>query len=190
MILPEIPYIGGKKNGLTFNLVGSAFILALIRFLEGLDFTSREIGKICYKISEHYYNSSPKILKYLTRRLMNSKYAIKKAKKKSAILQLKKYPENWVSEFIEGDGIDFDLGINYTECGICKFYQKQRAEKYLPYLCLLDYATFRAFGIGMKRTKTLGNGSDMCNFRFSKKFKTPQGWPPDDLEEFNLIKTN
>ncbi len=145
---------------------------------------------MCYEISEYYYNSQPKILKWFTRKLTHSKYAIRNAKKKSKIMQLMEYPENWVCEYVESNGINFDLGINYTECGICKFYKKQGAEKYLPFLCLLDYATFRAFGIGMKRTKTIGNGSDICDFRFSKKFETPRGWPPDNLEEFNLELTN
>jgi hypothetical protein len=33
-LIPEIPYIGGKKNSLTWNLVGSVMLLAMIRAIE------------------------------------------------------------------------------------------------------------------------------------------------------------
>lgn len=109
-------------------------------------------------------------------RLMLSKRRIRKKCQDS---QLRRYPEDWVCEFVEGDGKDFDLGMDMTECGIYKFYKMQGAEQYVPYLCLGDYPQFRAFGIGMKRTQTLGNGAPKCDFRFKKRGKTPKGWPPE-----------
>lgn len=189
-LLPEIPYIGGKKNGLTFNLVGSAYGLATIKVLERKGQSERDIGKILYEMNESFYKSKSPFLKWLYPRIIFSKFIFKRGKKKTEKSQLKKYPEDWVFEMVKGDGVNFDVGINYTECGICKFYEKMGAKKYVPYLCLTDYAMARVFGIGLIRTQTLGNGAPVCDFRFKKNYKTPSGWPPDSLEEFRMKKVD
>ena len=41
-LIPEIPYIGGKKNSLTWNLVGSVMLLAMIRALEKEGISERD----------------------------------------------------------------------------------------------------------------------------------------------------
>lgn len=184
-IVPKIPYIGGKKNGLTFNLKGSVLCLAFIKVLEERSFKSRDIGKLLYKIMESYYRSLSTLLKWFFRKLMFSKLAKRKGRKKSLELQKRQYAENWVSEFIDGEGEEYDFGVNYTECGISKLYEKLGVIKYTPYLCLLDYASFGSCGIRMERTQTIGNGANCCDFRFYKKGAIQIGWPPDDLLEFN-----
>jgi hypothetical protein len=189
-LLPELPYIGGKKNGLTFNLVASAYALAAIKVLERIGQSERDIGKILYEMNESYYKSKSRFLKWLYPRIISSKFIFKRGKKKTEKSQLKKYPEDWVFEIVKGDGINFDVGINYTECGICKFYEKMGAKKYVPYLCLTDYAMARVFGMGLIRTQTIGNGAQSCDFRFKKNYQTPSGWPPDNLEEFRTKKVD
>lgn len=189
-LLPEIPYVGGKKNGLTFNLVASAYALAAIKVLERIGQSERDIGKMLYEMNELYYKSKSTFLKWLYPRIIFSKFIFKRGKKKTEKSQLKKYPEDWVFEMVKGDGVNFDVGINYTECGICKFYEKMGAKKYVPYLCLTDYAMARVFGIGLIRTQTIGNGAPICDFRFKKNFETPSGWPPDNLEEFRMKKVD
>ena len=189
-LLPVIPYIGGKKNGLTFNLVASAYSLAVIKVLERIGRSERDIGKILYEMSESYFKSKSRFLKWVYPRIIFSKFIFKRGKKKTEKSQLKKYPEDWVFEIVKGDGTNFDVGINYTECGICKFYEKMGAKKYVPYLCLSDYSMARVFGIGLIRTQTLGNGAQSCDFRFKKNYETPSGWPPENMEEFKGNKTN
>ena len=183
--LPQLPYIGGKKNSGTFNLIGSVWMLAIIRPLERGGLSVRKIGKIIYEIFEMHFESNPRILNWLIGKLMTSKFFMKKKKKQIEEAPFKQYTEGWVYEYIENNGENFGFGLDVIECGICKFYKKQKAEKYIPYLCLGDYPQFRAFGIEMKRTQTLGNGASKCDFRFKKGGTTQKGWPPDDLEEFN-----
>lgn len=79
---------------------------------------------------------------------------------------------------VEGDGQTFDWGADYIECGIVKFIHSQGADELTPWLCRVDYATFGALGIGFKRTMTLAEGYEKCDFRFKKGFETPSGWPP------------
>lgn len=97
--------------------------------------------------------------------------------------QKRLYPENWVGDFLEGDGKAFNYGFNFTACGWLKLIDKENAGDIAPYACLCDYARMRALGIGFKRSKTIAAGADMCDFRFIKDYQTPRGWPPEDLEE-------
>ena len=99
--------------------------------------------------------------------------------------KLNKYPGDWVSDFIKGDGKTFTFGVDYSGCGVYKFYKSQGAEHFMPLVCIADYARARAYGYGLTRTQTIGNGADICDFRYIKDGSTPRAWPPDNLPEFN-----
>jgi hypothetical protein len=96
----------------------------------------------------------------------------------------KKYPGDWVSDFIEGDGEIFTFGVDYYDCGVYKFYKSQAAEHFMPLVCIADYARAQAYGYGLTRTQSIGNGADICDFRYLKGGDTPRAWPPDHLSEF------
>lgn len=183
-LIPQLPYIGGKKNSSTRNLVGGAWSLAIIRALEKEGLTTRAIGKVVYESMELFFKSRPRLVRWLMGKFMRSKYFVKKTKKKLTDATFRHYPGGWVAEFVEGDGENFDLGVDYVECGICTLYKEQGAEKYIPYLCLGDYSMFRSLGIGFMRTQTIGNGDPICDFRFKKGVITPRGWPPENIAEF------
>lgn len=183
-LIPQLPYIGGKKNSSTANLVVGALMLAIIRPLERAGLTTREIGKVVYEIFELFFESRPRLARWLMGKLMTSKFFMKKKKKQIEKAVFRKYPGAFVTEFVEGNDENFDFGFDVIECAIHKFYKEQEAEKYIPYLCLGDYPTFRSLGIGFTRTQTIGNGAPLCDFRFKKGGATPRGWPPDNLEEF------
>ena len=57
-------------------------------------------------------------------------------------------------------------------------------EDYVPYLCLTDYAKYKALNIQLERTKTIGNGESICDFRFCKNGSPVEGWPPINVKEF------
>ena len=185
-LLPNIPYIGGKENWTTNALIGSAQILAMIIILENRGESREKIGEILYKLMNNLVSSLNPLLKLFARWMLFSKRRIKELKKSSISLKEKKYPEDWVYEYIEGKDGGFDYGYNILECGIYKYYKKMGYEEYVPYLCLTDYAKYNALNIRLKRTKTIGNGDMMCDFRFYKKGVPAEGWPPENLEEFKL----
>ena len=83
--------------------------------------------------------------------------------------------------WIKTDPIDY--GYNLTECGVVKFYKSRDAERFVPIVCLMDYASYRALGVGFKRTQKLSTGDALCDFRFKKDRITPRGWLPDELKE-------
>jgi len=145
-LLSQIPYVGGNENPLTESLINSAMIQPLLRKFEeeGLEFY--EIGKLTYKLFEIFYEFIPPKDDIFTEESLNEK---KESAKKS---KLKKYPEDWVFDFIEGDGKTFTFGINYSECGVYKFYKSQEASHFMPIICLSDYAQARVYRYGLKRT--------------------------------------
>jgi hypothetical protein len=106
----------------------------------------------------------------------------RQSKKRAAQSQQRRYPADWVRVHVEGDGSAFDWGMDYLECGIVKFLHSQGADELAPYLCLTDYALLGALGIGFKRTMTLAEGCERCDFRFKRGDTTPSGWPPPWLE--------
>ena len=182
MLLPQIPYIGGKDNRLTEDLINSALLLPFLRFFEkeGLDFY--EIGKLTYEIFEAFYKFIPP-----TDDIFSEEY-INQDKENAKISKLRKYPGDWVFDFVEGDGETFTYGRDYFECGVYKFYKSQGAEHFMPIVCISDFAQARAYGYGLKRTQTIGNGAPICDFRYIKDGSTARVWPPDNLPELKKIQ--
>ena len=177
-LLYHLPYIGGDTNPLTRNLIGAAWFLALYRVLKTYGKPVDEIGQISYEATEEALRISPNVLRHLLGRLRLSRFAVNRMKRQAAESQRRCYPEDWVFSVIKGDGKTFDFGVDYTECGICKFFQAQGAQEFTPYLCLLDYPMSQALGTGLLRTVTLAEGSDRCDFRFKVNRNVPRAWPP------------
>ncbi len=177
-LLPQIPYVGSKENPLTENLTNAALLIPIFRFFEKQGLNFDEIGKLAYEMYETFYKVmlptndifSEEYLNQLRERAKNSK--------------LRKYPGDWVFNFIEGDGKTFTWGVDYSECGVHKFYKSQGLEHLMPIVCIADYAMARAYGYGLARTQTIGNGAPLCDFRYIKDGSSPSGWPPDNLPEF------
>jgi hypothetical protein len=157
--------------------------LAIIRVLEKEGISEREIGKILYYSIDSYFKSRPKLIMRLMGRMMFTKFIINRQKKQAAWIISRNFTEGWAYELLPGDGNTYDLGMDMTECGMCKFYEKHDGKKYILYLCLGDYPMFQAYGVGLTRTQTIGYGGEKCDYRLKKGGKTPDGWPPENLVE-------
>lgn len=80
----------------------------------------------------------------------------------------KKYKNDWLVDVIEkNDG--FEFGFDYHECGVCKLCADEGCPEYAKYLCRLDFMTSEMMGIKLRRTMTLAEGFEKCDFRFSRK---------------------
>jgi len=182
-LIRQLPYIGGDKNELTQNLVQSAGALALYRAMKAHGKTARETGQILYEGFDAQISATPKIVATGLSVLQAVGLDAQKAKQDVAESKKHAYPGDWVQEFVEGDGKTFDWGIDYTECGIVKFFHAQGADEITPYLCQLDYPMSRVFGMGLVRTTTLAQGGSRCDFRYKRGRKTEPGWPPPFLDQ-------
>lgn len=184
-LIPQIPYIGGKENYLTVFLVNSIEALAVIIVLKNRGENREKIGEILFFIMYEYMNQLSPLKRYLWRRWHFSKGYMKKLKKSSKKSKEKRYPYDWVYDFEENKKDDsFDYKITYYECAIYKIYRDLGYEEYVPYLCLSDYANYKALNFRLERTKTIANGDNCCNFTYIKNGFPVEGWPPFNLKEF------
>ena len=181
-LIPELPYIGGKKNMMTLFLIESAFCLALYKVLRRRDETVEEIAKIIYEIVEARLEAAPGFFLRLVGKLRYGRRYLRRLQKLAVISQQRQYPGDWVFTFVRGDGQDFDYGYDITECGICKFFQAHNADQLTPYVCLVDFPLSQAFGRGLVRTTTIAGGDERCDFRYKKGRETQPGWPPKFLD--------
>ena len=80
----------------------------------------------------------------------------------------RKGENNWVVDVLPGCD-EYDLGYDYHECGICKICRDEGCPEFAKYLCRLDYLIADTMGATLVRTKTLAEGGDFCDFRYSLK---------------------
>lgn len=186
-VAPKMPYIGGKDNMFTEWLVYGVYYLAVYQVLKAEGLTVEEVGEVIYDTFKVMADYPKWLLRLVGRFKYNEKY-VSQLKEAVAKTQERRYTGDWVATFIEGDGKEFDYGIDITECGICKFYSAQGADELAPYLCLSDYVVSDAFERGLVRYKTLAEGADVCDFRYKKARDTfvyplNEGWPPKFLNQ-------
>lgn len=171
-LIPEIPYIGDRNPLLNLFLLPASQYLAIYRTFQEHGKTVEEVGRLIYEIGEAEFKAIPDWLRRMIRVLWFSRWFIKRLQKRAEISQDRKYSGDYVMAFIEGDGQDFDYGIDYLECASCKFYKEQGAAELGPYFCAKDKIASEMLGWGLRRTMTLAEGGERCDFRFKKGGKT------------------
>ncbi|NCF67683.1 MAG: methyltransferase domain-containing protein [Chloroflexi bacterium] len=179
LLIPQLPYIGGKKNPLTFNLVSTAWFLALYRALQEQGKDGDELGLLVLDLYQAWMDSFPAWYLRLRGWWAFSAITMRQWARRSELSQEQRYPGNWVFSFVPKNGHDF--GVDYTECGIHKFCQEQNTKELMPYLCSVDFIMSERMGLGLERTMTLAEGSPRCDFRF--KHRRPTVWPLGLQEE-------
>jgi L-2-amino-thiazoline-4-carboxylic acid hydrolase len=167
-LIPRLPYIGGNRNPLTWNLLASAWYLTFYKVLRRRGETPEAIAKLMVETFEFYLNKTPKPLLKLMGWWKFTPFAKNRLKNRAAQSQQRHYPNDFVFFFVEGDGKNFDWGVDYTECAICKLYKQEGAENFARYLCPLDVAMSERMGLGLERTQTLAEGAGYCDFRFKR----------------------
>lgn len=175
-LIPKIPYIG-EKNIWQSNLDTCTMNLALYRTLMRQGFELREAVKILYDISEAFLQSFPMPLRWAYRWYTFSPFYRRYLRLEAARSQKKQYPGDWVFTYIDGNDSAFDFGVDISECAIVKLYRAHGCEEFVPYLCKLDLAMGKIFGLGFSRSSTLAEGGAICNCRWKREADTP-GWPP------------
>lgn len=176
-MIPTIPYIGGDENHLTRSLIKSAECLALYKAMKARGKTADETGKVLYDAVKLHGPTPP----VPPSERLTAEGLMKRRRARAERSQKRLFPGDWVYRFVEGDGVEFDYGYDFLECGTLKFYHAQDADEFLPFYCFLDFPSSRADGLGLTRTMTLAEGHKKCNHRFKKGRKTEQEWPPPFL---------
>ncbi|MBN1978113.1 MAG: L-2-amino-thiazoline-4-carboxylic acid hydrolase [Anaerolineae bacterium] len=185
-LAPDAPAIGGEDDIFTEWLTYGVYYLAVYRVLASQDQSVEQVGRIIYETYE-VMADRPQWLIDLVGGLKYGQGYVERLMAAAAASQERRYPDDWVCTFVDGDGAAFDYGLDVTECGICKFYHAQGAEGLAPYMCLSDYVVSRAFGRGLVRYKTIAEGAEVCDFRYKRGRETfvyplRNGWPPQFMQ--------
>ncbi len=175
-LIPQIPYIGDKNPFLIFLLPTSRY-LAIYRVLQRQGRTVEDAGQLIYEMSEAELKAIPGLVRRVIGYLWFSRWFLRRLKKRATESQERKYPGGYVLTYVEGNGQDFDYGVDYTECASCKFLSSQNALELAPYVCAVDKAASEMLGWGLRRTMTLAEGREKCDFRFKKGGKTDVTMP-------------
>ncbi len=173
LIVPTLSYIGGETNPMTRHLIRSTTSLALHLAMRDRGTAAGETGLILYEAVR------ARVRTLLPEPDAGPTPAQRQAKREEARRsQMRRYPGDWVWEYIEGAPGTGDYGYDFVQCGTQLLYARFAAEAFLPYTCYLDLITFRRTGWGLLRTGTLAEGFDRCDFRFVRGARSECGWPP------------
>jgi hypothetical protein len=182
-LIPEVPYIGGRRNMFSRTLKGTPQPLAIHRAVIRHGGTVLDTGEFLHRWARARLERIPRVLRHLMRSYRFSRWRIRQYERTARRSQQRRYPGDWVLEMVEDDGKGFDTGYDITECGIAKFLHDQGADELTPYICDLDLVLADVLGYGLERTRTLSWGCDRCDFRFNKTGVTSAPWPPEFIEQ-------
>ena len=80
----------------------------------------------------------------------------------------RKYRNDWVVDILNGNGV-YELGYDYTECGVVKLCRDEGCPELARHLCRMDFVLAEMMNMKLERTSTLAEGGERCDFRYSRK---------------------
>lgn len=170
-LIPRIPYIGESRLLLGLFLPSSRY-LAVYRALQGQGHTLEDAGRVIFLMGAEEARAIPYVGRRLIETLWFSRWFRSLLKKGALKSQQRRYPGSFVLSYVEGDGREFDYGVDYTECAHCKFLRAENAFELAPYVCATDKPVSELIGWGLTRPKTIADGFPICGFRFKKGGET------------------
>jgi hypothetical protein len=166
-LIPTIPFIGGRSNPLTWNLETSAMFLALYRALQRRGIGPAAAGELFERMIDRWLGSFPGVLLRLAGQWRFTPWYLRSIRRRAEWSHQRTYPADFVYDFVPS-GPGFDWGVDYRECAIVKYYAAQGAAELVQYLCPIDLQMSRAFGLGLRRERTIAAGDGVCDFRFRR----------------------
>lgn len=128
------------------------------------------IDIIAERIQYYYLNKIENSMKEELRergKLMLDDDYIKSLKKQANRSMEKKFADDYIVEFVDGDG-KFTYGNNTYQCPIHLIYKNNGGLEFLKYICAIDFIRSSYLKSGLERTKCLAYGNDCCSFRWTK----------------------
>lgn len=186
-IIPEIPYIGGKKNQFTQVMVINAWIISLSRAMKAQGKATDDVIKICCEVSDDFMKSFPSILIWMATKLAFSSLVKSKMRRQAGQSQKRKYPADFVYRYVEGDGKEYDWTLEFSECAVNKFYDEQGVHDLKPFCNFFDVTYSKYLNMGINANTTIGIGCPTCELKYKKGGETQI---PQQLKEFLPINKN
>jgi len=171
-IIPEIPYIGGKQNQFSAVMVINAWIISFFRVMRAQGKTPEEVISICCRVADDYMASLPRIIVWTARKFAFGRLIARKMQQQAIQSRQRQYPQDFVYEYIKGDGKDFNWALEFTECAVNKFYDAQGVEELKPYCNFFDVIYSRYLNMGIDAGRTIGIGCRTCRLEYKKNRAT------------------
>ncbi|WP_191964823.1 L-2-amino-thiazoline-4-carboxylic acid hydrolase [Synechococcus sp. RSCCF101] len=179
-ILGSVSWVKGRGAAVMNGFLWiSAQELALFQAIEARGGDAAEAWAICHKAIRLRVERIPGWKRWLMRRLLFSAL-VRRIIRRRAVRGDIVRAGDFKTRSLIGDGIAFDLGVDYLRCGNLELARTIGAETFAPYLCLSDIALSEGLGWGLIRTQTLADGCSHCDFRFKQggptriKSRTPE----------------
>lgn len=188
-LISRIPFIGDSYVTLGFFLPVTRY-LAIYRALQKQGRTIEEAGHLIYRLGTEEALAIPPLGRRAMEVLWFSRWLRQLIKKRALKSQQRRYPADFVMHYVEGDGQEFDYGVDYSECANCKFLQAENALEIAPYVCATDKPISELMGWGLYRTTTIADGSPICKFRFKKGGQTQVVVPQSVLTPHSHLTRN
>ena len=170
-LMPRIPYIGKNWLSLSFFIPTTRY-LAMYRALQRQGRAVEDAGRLAYLIGTEEAKAYPNIFRRFMEFFWFSRLFRALIKRRQIQSRQGRYPGESVIEYVEGNGEEFDYGVDYIECAVCKFLRAENAIELAPYSCAIDKPVSELMGWGLTRLKTIAEGYPECEFRFKKGGKT------------------
>jgi hypothetical protein len=162
-LIPHMPHVDSFPALNSFLKIAT-LELAVFRAMQVHGKRASEAWEICHEALKARTKAMPNLFKKLIGWYLFTGFVKNRARKISG-----RDLGGFTIEYVEEEGA---WGVNYRRCAIYDFLKEQNAEDFSPYVCLSDMALSDAMGWGLKRTETLADGCDKCDFRFRKGAQT------------------
>jgi hypothetical protein len=162
--IPDIPYIGGKRNLFSVVMIANGWIAALYRAMKARGCSAEEVARVGAEVGDQFFRSFPPWMLKLVGWLAFTRPARWLLRKQAERSQARRYAADFVYTLREGDGDD--LALVFEECAVNKFYDAHALEELKPYCNQFDVIYSRLMGMGLDARETIGLGCQTCRLRF------------------------
>ncbi len=163
-IIPDLPYIGGRKNYFTPVMVVNGWVVALYRAMKARGKTVEEVIDVCFEISDGFFRTFPHFILRFGGKVAFSGFVKRALKKQAARSRERSFAGDFVYNVREGE--DGEMTLEFTECAVNKFYEAQGAQELKPYCNFFDVVYSRLMGMGLDASETIGQGCRTCKLRY------------------------
>ena len=184
-LLSHIPTFRGLNNAFSRVIVYCAYMVSFYKAMKANARSVEEVVGILYENERETYDSLPRFLRYLVKRIMFGMLFLNMANRMAA--NVYHHTEGWKIEYKTGDGEESDWYFECKECGVIKFFKRHGAEELGNYCNFIDYMRSKTFDMGMQNPRNIGQGHDVCvqYMKRDRKTELPENLKPL-LESLNL----
>lgn len=156
-IIDRQPEIGGMKNNLIMGLYLAAYFMAVYKTAP--DKITDEVfdGYVKYVCASDIFVRLNRGKNFFTDKNIQTRDRLQSDP------FFNSFPDNWKYTFTYDMNVP-ECYITYSRCAICEAARREECFRLMKYLCTTDYAQQELMGNTLIRTKTIGNGDELCDF--------------------------